>query len=115
MRRRTRPREWGSRARTSLRRSGRPECPVPPWSRGTLFQKPLFDIEDLLDPRLMPAAGERRGQPGAQNVLRLALGQEPAAKCKHIGIIVFPAVSGGSFIIAQRRADTRSLVAPSHR
>ena len=62
------------------------------------------------DPRLVPSAGERRLQPGAQNLLRLGLGQEPCAERKHIRIIVFAAIASGSFIIAQGRANARNLV-----
>ena len=53
---------------------------------------------------------ERGSQPGAQNLFRLGLGQQPRAERKHIRIIVFAAVSGGSFIIAQGRPDARNLV-----
>ena len=70
----------------------------------------LLDVHDLLDPRLVPAAGERGGDPGAQDLFRLGLGQEPRAERKYIRIIVFAAISGGSFIIAQGRADARNLV-----
>ena len=67
-------------------------------------------IQDLLHPRLVAPASERSGYPGAQDLFRLSLGQEPGAERKHIRIIMFPAVSSGSLIIAQGRADARHLI-----
>ena len=58
----------------------------------------------------MASAGKRGRNPGAQDFFRLGLGQEASSQCKYIGIIVFPAISGGSFIIAQGRPDARHLV-----
>ena len=58
----------------------------------------------------MASAGKWGRNPGTQDFLRLSLSQEASSQCKYIGIIVFPAISGGSFIIAQGRADARNLV-----
>src|SRR5579864_2717114 len=70
----------------------------------------LLDFGDLLYPRGVPSSCERGAQPDAQDVLGLASGQQPAAECKYIRIIMFPAVSRRSFIITQRRANARKLV-----
>src|SRR4029453_17258383 len=70
----------------------------------------LLAVHDLLDARLVTAAGERSLQPRAQNVFRLGLGQEPRTERKDIRIIVFAAIPSGSFIVAQGPPDAPNLV-----
>ncbi len=58
----------------------------------------------------MTSARERSGEPDPQDVFGQTRSQQPATKCKYIGIIMFPAISSGSSIIAQGRPDTREFV-----
>ena len=58
----------------------------------------------------MASAREWGGEPDPQDVFSKAIGQQPSAERKYIGIIMFPAVSSGSFIIAQGCADAGKFV-----
>jgi hypothetical protein len=63
----------------------------------------------------MASARERSGEPDSQNVLGNSRSQQPATERKYIGIIMFPAISSGSFIIAQGRPNARKLVGDDSR
>jgi len=55
----------------------------------------------------MAFTSERCGEP---DVFGKARSQQPATERKYIGIIMFPAISNGSFIITQGRPDTWKFV-----
>ena len=67
-------------------------------------------FEDLLSPA--PGGVRRRRGWRARCAKRLppGFGQEPRAERKYIRIIMFPAIAGGSSIIAQGGADARHFV-----
>ena len=68
-----------------------------------------FDGCDLGDAAGVAAAREARGQPGIDDGIGFALGKEPSAQAKHIGVVVETRQPGRLDSRRHHRADTAHL------
>jgi hypothetical protein len=69
-----------------------------------------FDVRDLIDAALMPAARECRLQPERQDFIGQRVGDDARSDGEDVRIVMLPRQSGRIKIVAQRGADPWNLV-----
>src|SRR6476620_8661787 len=83
--------------------------PSPPRTRAC-SELPSFDRRDLLDPRHVPALGEWRGQPDADDLLRVHGRDDPGTHAEDVRIVVLTREPRERDVVAERGSDAVDLV-----